>query len=126
MGLCNGGVSQTEHCSSGNDFFFFFGMFIFIPFHPGGETSDKLFVCLFLLLKRTQFHTLCLYQSWQSTNESTVCSFSVVCQQAAYLNTGTYICLFYQHFLSVLSQKKAEEAHKILEGLGPKVELVSW
>lgn len=24
-----------------------------------------------------------------------------------------------------LSQKKAEEAHKVLEGLGPKVELVS-
>lgn len=102
-----------------------FDMFIFTPFHPGRETSDQLFVCLFLLLKRAQFHTFCLYQSWQSTNESTVFSFSVVSQQADYLTTGTYVCLFYQHSLSVVSQKKAEEAHKILEGLGPKVELVS-
>ncbi len=47
---------------------FFFGMFIFIPFHPGGEnvfqTSDKLFVSLNNLCFccwNAQSLTFCLY-----------------------------------------------------------------
>lgn len=33
-------------------------------------------------------------------------------------------CNYDMNFCSFFFQKKAEEAHKILEGLGPKVELV--
>lgn len=56
MGLCNGGVSQTEHCSSGNGEFF--GMFVLTLFHPGGETSDIVCVLVSAVETLTVSHIL--------------------------------------------------------------------
>lgn len=51
-----------------------------------------------------------------------ICSLCVcVC-----VRVGCLIYFFKFFLFSVPLQKKAEAAHRILEGLGPQVELVSW